>query len=71
METFDDVSALEDDSGVSLKAKGMLLKLKRFSTLFGLRLSHLVFSAGEELSQALQSEDCSIHAALVAAEMTC
>ena len=46
------------------------LKDKQFSTLFGSRLSYLGFSAGEELSQTLQSKDCSIQEAINSSNLT-
>ena len=61
-ETCKDVAGEGGDVG--LKAGGMLKRLKQFSTLFGLRLSYLVFSAGEELSRTLQSKDCNIQEAI-------
>ena len=61
-ETCKDVA--DEGADVGLKADGTMLKrLKQFSTLFGLRLSYLVFSAGEELSRTLQSKDCNIQEA--------
>ena len=67
--TLEDVIAEGGDVG--LKAlDGMLARLGKFSTLFGLRLSYLVFSAGEELSRTLQSEDCSIQVALNSSNVT-
>ena len=38
-----------------LKAGGVLAALDKFSTFFGLRLGHLLFSTSEEISKALQS----------------
>lgn len=62
---------IAEGGDVGLKAlDGMLARLGKFSTLFGLRLSYLVFSAGEELSRTLQSEDCSIQVALNSSNVT-
>lgn len=43
---MEDVNAEGDDG---MKTEDVLARLGRFSTMFGLRLSHLVFSTGEEL----------------------
>ena len=40
-----------------LQAGGVLAALKRFSTLFGLKLGYLLFGAAEETSTALQTKD--------------
>ena len=53
-----------------MKADGMLKRLKKFSTLFGLRLSYLLFSASKELSQSLQSKDCNIQEAINSSNLT-
>lgn len=66
--TLEDV--VVEGGDVGLKADGMLARLGKFSTLFGLRLSYLVFSAGEELSRTLQSKDCSIQFALNSSNLT-
>ena len=67
-ETCKDVA--DEGGDVGLKADGMLKRLKQFSTLFGLRLSYLVFSAGEELSRTLQSKDCNIQEAINSSNLT-
>jgi hypothetical protein len=36
-------NVVDEGGDVALKADGMLRRLKKFSTLFGLRLSYLVF----------------------------
>ena len=61
---------VEEGGDIGLKADGMLGRLEKFSTLFGLRLSYLVFSAGEELSRTLQSKDCNIQVALNSSNLT-
>ena len=65
--TMEDVNAEGVD--VDIKAGSVLARLGRFSTLFGLGLSHPVFSAGEELSRTLQSADCNVQVALNAANL--
>ena len=68
IETCEDV--VDEGGDVGLKADGMLKRLKQFSTLFGLRLSYLVFSAGEELSRTLQRKDCNIQEAINSSNLT-
>ena len=41
-----------------------------FSTYFGLKLSHLVFSGAEQLSLTLQGKDITVQEATTAAELT-
>ena len=67
-ETCKDVA--DEGGDVGLKADGMLKRLKQFLMLFGLRLSYLVFSAGEELSRTLQSKDCNIQEAINSSNLT-
>lgn len=43
-----------------LKAAGALAAMKKFSTLYGLRLGYLFFGAAEETSIALQAKDISL-----------
>ena len=39
------------------KASGLLHLLEKFNTLFGLKLSYLLFSAAEQLSLSLQKKN--------------
>ena len=55
-----------DDYG--LKAGGLLHALEQFNTLFGLKLSHLLYSAAETVSLTLQRKDIAMHDALGAVE---
>ena len=64
--TMEDVNAEGGDVGI--KTGGVLARLARFSTLSGLRLSRLVFSAGEEFT--LLSADCNVQVAFNAANLT-
>ena len=48
----------------AMKAGGILLAMERFSTSFGLHLSHLVFSATEQLSLSLQDKDITVQEAI-------
>ena len=57
-----------DDYG--LKAGGYLAQLESFSTYFGPKLSHLVFSGAEQLLLTLQGKDMTIQEATMAAELT-
>ena len=56
-----------DDHG--LKAGGLLHALNQFSTLFGLKLSHLLYSAAETVSLTLQRKDITLQDALCAVEV--
>ena len=40
-----------------MKASGLLQSLEKFHTLFGLMLSHRLFSAAEQVSIALQKKN--------------
>ena len=51
----------------SRKASGLLALMEQFTTFFGLKLSHLVFSATEQLSRTLQSSDINAQEATMAA----
>ena len=42
------------------KAGGFLAQMEKFSTFFGLKLSHLVFSGTEQLSISLQGKDTTV-----------
>ena len=55
-----------DDYG--LKAGGLLHVLEQFNTLFGLKLSHLLYSAAETVSLTLQRKVIAMHDALGAVE---
>ena len=56
-------STTRDEYG--LKAGGLLHALEAFSTLFGLKLAHLLFSVAEQVSSTLQSKDITLKGALV------
>lgn len=51
------------------KAKGILSSLEKFETLFSLKLGHLMFSAAEQVSRALQGKDTSLQKALSAVKL--
>ena len=51
------------------KAGGYLAQMEKFSTFFGLKLSHLIFSGIEQLSLTLQGKDTTIQEAIIAAEL--
>ena len=51
------------------KAGGFLALLEKFSTFFGLKMSHLIFSGTEQLCLTLQGKDTTIQEATVAAEL--
>ena len=46
----------------------MVHSLEKFSTLFGLELSHLLFSASEQVSLTLQTKNIALHDALFAVD---
>lgn len=45
-------------------ASGLLEKMQSFNTFFGLKLSHLVFSASEQFSSNLQAKDTTVQEAI-------
>lgn len=47
-----------------IKANGCLHSLEKFNTLFGLRLTHILFGATEEVLLLLQRKDIAIQEAL-------
>ena len=51
----------------SRKASGLLALMEKFTTFFGLKLSHLVFSATEQLSRTPQNSDINAQEATMAA----
>ena len=68
LEALDNISnESHDDYG--RRANGILTQLERFDTFFGLKLSHLVFSATEQTSNALQGKNTTVQEALKAASM--
>ena len=68
METLHEVHQTTRDE-YGLKAGGVLAAMENFSTLFGLRLGHLLFGAAEETSKALQAKDTSVQEALTTAKL--
>jgi hypothetical protein len=56
-----------DDHG--LKAGGLLHALNQFSTLVGLKLSHLLYSAAETVSPTLQRKHITLQDALCVVEV--
>ena len=56
-----------DDYG--RKAGGYLAQMDKFSTFFGLKLAHLIFSGTEQLSLTLQGKDTTIQEAVNATEL--
>ena len=51
------------------KAGGFLAQMEKFSTFFGLKLSHLIFSGTEQLSLTLQGKETTIQEGTMAAEL--
>ena len=54
----------------ALKAVGYLNSMETFSTYFGLKLGHLIFSATEQLSLNLQAKDTTIQEAIQCSNLT-
>lgn len=52
-----------------MKAGGYLVSMEKFSTFFGLKHSHLVFSRIEQLSISLQGKDTPTQEAVSAADL--
>ena len=55
--------------GYAFKAAGYLNSLQKFSTYFGLKVSHLIFSATEQLSLNLQAKDTTLQEAVQASKL--
>ena len=53
----------------AIKAAGFLSLMEKFSLFFGLKLSHLIFSAMEQLSISLQRKDTTIQESVQAAKL--
>ena len=54
----------------AIRAGGILHLMEKFSTYYGLKLSHLIFSGAEQLSRVLQGEDTNIQEAIQASKLT-
>ena len=67
METLEEVHLTTHDE-YGLKAGGYLQSMEKFSTLFGFRLAHTVFSAAEQVSYTLQMKAITIQDALSAVD---
>lgn len=67
METLEEVHLTTHDE-YGLKAGGYLQSMEKFSTLFGFRLAHTVFSAAEQVSYTLQKKAITIQDALSAVD---
>ena len=63
MNTLSEIHSTSRDE-YGLKAAGLLSALEKFSTLFGLRQCHQLFSASEQTSRTLQAKDLKIHEAM-------
>ena len=53
----------------AMKAVGYLNSMQKFGTYFGLKLSHLIFSATEQLSLNLQAKDTTLQEAIQASKL--
>ena len=67
IKTLDEVRKGTDE--YASKASGLLMKLESFDIFFGLKLSHLIFSASEQFSTNLQAKDTTIYEATHGAEL--
>ena len=67
LEVLEEIHATTKDE-YGLKAGGLLHSLEKFNTLFGLKLSHLIFSAAEQVSLTLQKKATVLQEALVAVD---
>ena len=56
MDTLEEVNSTTHNE-YGLKASGLLHALEAFSSLFGLKLAHLLFSVAEQVSSTMQSKD--------------
>ena len=68
LETLETINT-ESHDDYGRRAGGVLSLLQRFDTFFGLHLSHLIFSATEQTSRALQAKDTSVQEAVNAAKL--
>ena len=68
METLYEVHQTTHDE-YGFKAAGLLSALEKFSTLFGLKLSYLVFGASETLSNTLQGKETILQEAISAVNL--
>ena len=55
LETLEEINSTTHDE-YGLIASGLMQSLEKFSTLFGLRLSHLLFSAADQVFLTLQKK---------------
>ena len=67
MESLDVIQQGLDEHAT--KATGFLNFMEKFSTFFGLKLSHLVFVAIEQLSITLQGQDTTLQEAIMASTL--
>ena len=67
LQTLEEIHATTHDE-YGMKANGLLQSLEKFNTLFGLMLSHRLFSAVEQVSLVLQKKNIAIQDALAAVE---
>ena len=62
------MTVVEDE--YALNAGGYLNTMEKFSAFFGLKLSHLIFSATEQLSITLQGRNTTMQEAVDSANLT-
>ena len=61
LETLNEIHQTTHDE-YGMKAGGLLQSLEKFSTFFGIKLCHLLFSAAEQVSLTLQRKDITAEA---------
>ena len=67
LEILEEIHATTKDE-YGLKANGLLNSLEKFNTLFGLKLSYLIFGAAEQVSFTLQKKATILQEALLAVD---
>ena len=67
LEILEEIHATTKDE-YGLKANGLLNSLEKFNTLFGLKLSYVIFGAAEQVSFTLQKKATILQEALVAVD---
>lgn len=68
-DVLDDIHTNTNDE-YSRRAGGQLAMMEKFSTYFGLKLSHLIFAASEQLSISIQGKNTSAQDAIRASKAT-
>ena len=67
MESLDIIQQGSDEHAT--KTSGFLNSMEKFSTFFGLKLSHLIFAATKRLAITLQNQDITLQEAIMASTL--